>query len=211
LNVGPKSDFTHSPVNPTDLENVTFTDESLDPDGTIENWSWSFGDGNHSKSMNPSYQYIDNGIYTVTLTVTDDDGSKDTTSKQISIMNVGPITSFSYSSTNITIILNDKLQFNDKSVDLDGDIISWYWDFGDETTSNEKNPIHYYKKNGVFQVTLTVFDNDGDSNSYTKSVTVATPEELKEIERGFSLFDIIFIIFIIIMVGMVIFLSRKYG
>jgi len=211
LNVGPKADFTYNPDKPTDLENVTFTDKSLDPDGIIVNWSWVFGDGNNSDSMNPSHQYTDNGTYTVTLTVTDDDGSTDKISKQISIINVGPIASFSFSSTNITIILNDELQFNDKSVDLDGDIILWNWDFGDETISNEKNPIHYYSKNGVYQVTLIVIDNDGDSNSFTKPVTVASPEEFKDIERGFSLFDIIFIIFIIIMVVMVIFLSRKYG
>ena len=211
LNVGPKADFTYSPEKPTDLENVTFKDKSLDPDGRITDWSWTFGDGNNSDSMNPSYQYNDNGSYSVTLTVTDDDGSKDTISKQISIINVGPIASFSFSSVNITIILNDELQFRDSSVDLDGNIILWNWDFGDETISNEKNPIHYYSKNGVYQVTLTVIDNDGDPSSYVKPVTVATPEELKKIETGFSLFDIIFIIFIIIMVVMVIFLSRKYG
>jgi len=211
LNVGPKADFIHTPENPNDLENVTFTDKSLDPDGIIVNWSWSFGDGNSSKSMNPSYHYNDNGIYTVTMIATDDDGSTDTISKQITIRNVGPIASFSFSSTNITIILNDELQFRDSSVDLDGDIISRHWDFGDETISNEDNPIHYYSKNGVYQVKLTVIDNDGDSNSFTKPVTVASPQELEKIETGFSLFDIIFIIFIIIMVVMVIFLSRKYG
>ena len=211
LNVEPEADFTYTPEKPNDLENVTFTDKSIDPDGSIVKWSWAFGDGNSSNSMNPSYQYNDNGIYTITLIVTDDDGSTDKISKQISIMNVGPIASFSFSSTNITIILNDEVQFTDKSVDLDGDIISWNWDFGDETNSNEKNPIHYYSKNGVYQVTLIVYDNDGDSNSFKKHVTVAAPEELDGREPGFSPFDIIFIVFIIVMVGMVIFLSRKYG
>jgi PKD repeat protein len=211
LNVEPEADFIYYPENPNDLENVTFTDKSIDPDGRISNWLWTFGDGNNSNSMNPSYHYNDNGTYSVTLTVTDDDGATDIISKQITIMNVGPIASFSFSSKNITIIINDKLQFIDSSVDLDGDIISWTWDFGDETISNEENPIHYYSKNGVYNVKLTVIDNDGDSNSLTKPVTVSAPEEFKEIETGFSLFDIIFIIFIIIMVGMVIFLSKKFG
>lgn len=33
---------------------------------------------------------------------------------------------------------------------------SWYWDFGDGGTSNEKNPLHEFKKAGLFDVSLTV-------------------------------------------------------
>ncbi|WP_423127055.1 PKD domain-containing protein [Gaoshiqia sp. Z1-71] len=49
--------------------------------------------------------------------------------------------------------------------------VSWSWDFGDETTSTEKDPVHVYEEGGYYLVSLTAKDQDG--NSVTKSVTVA--------------------------------------
>ena len=51
---------------------ITFTDESIN---TPEEWEWNFGDGNTSNLQNPTYQYIDNGIYSVTLTVSNQYGA----------------------------------------------------------------------------------------------------------------------------------------
>jgi len=48
---------------------------SIDPDGTITDWTWSFGDGGTSTLANPTYVYNAPGNYTVTLTVTDDQGA----------------------------------------------------------------------------------------------------------------------------------------
>jgi|Deesub1362A_J573_1020465.scaffolds.fasta_scaffold01023_9 PKD repeat protein len=80
-NQPPTADFSYS-VN--DL-NVTFTDESTDPDGTIVNWTWNFGDGSISYEQNPTHRYADYGNYTVTLTVTDDDGATDSVSYTVSL------------------------------------------------------------------------------------------------------------------------------
>lgn len=54
---------------------------SEDPDGQIESYWWSFGDGSSSELANPSHTYSVGGNYTVSLTVTDEDGldTKDTT------------------------------------------------------------------------------------------------------------------------------------
>ena len=54
---------------------ATFTDLSSDSDGTIESYSWDFGDGTTSTSANPSKTYAGKGLYNVILTVTDDDGA----------------------------------------------------------------------------------------------------------------------------------------
>ncbi|MEM7260738.1 MAG: PQQ-dependent sugar dehydrogenase, partial [Planctomycetota bacterium] len=53
---------------------VTFTDTSTDSDGTIAEWSWDFGDGRSSTDPSPQHLYPIDGEYTVTLTVTDNDG-----------------------------------------------------------------------------------------------------------------------------------------
>lgn len=51
---------------------ITFTDTTTDSDGSIVQWIWNFGDGNHSSSQNPTHIYAANGSYTVTLIVRDD-------------------------------------------------------------------------------------------------------------------------------------------
>ena len=58
-----------------------FTDGSTDADGSIAARSWTFGDGATSSQTNPSRTYAAAGTYTVTLTVTDDDGATDHGSK----------------------------------------------------------------------------------------------------------------------------------
>ncbi|GAI10388.1 unnamed protein product, partial [marine sediment metagenome] len=80
----------YCPLFPTDLQIVTFTDNSTDSDGNITSWSWEFGDGITSIEQHPTHQYADNGTYTVTLTVTDDAGATNDTAKQIHVSNVEP-------------------------------------------------------------------------------------------------------------------------
>jgi hypothetical protein len=52
------------------------------------------------------------------------------------------------------------IQFYDKSI---GNITKWYWDFGDGTSSEEKNPIHQYKEGKEWAVVLTVEGPAGKS------------------------------------------------
>jgi hypothetical protein len=53
---------------------VQFSDASADPDGHVVAWSWDFGDGATSSASSPAHTYTQAGDYSVTLTVTDDDG-----------------------------------------------------------------------------------------------------------------------------------------
>jgi len=62
--------------------------------------------------------------------------------------------------------------FIDKSSDIDGAIISWFWNFGDGKTSAKRNPRHRYIRSGNYSVTLTVTDDKGGSNSISKNVTI---------------------------------------
>ena len=90
LNTPPHVEFTYDPSAPTDMDNITFDDNSSDIDGTIVNWTWDFGDGNGSYQQNPTHQYADNGTYDVTLNVTDDDGDTNETSIELLVENVAP-------------------------------------------------------------------------------------------------------------------------
>ncbi len=73
----PKSDFSHTPLNPTMNETVRFTDLSQVYGGaTITNWFWTFQDGSPSNSslQNPQTKFISVGSKKVTLGVRDSDG-----------------------------------------------------------------------------------------------------------------------------------------
>ena len=77
--------FTASPLVATVGETITFTDQSGDADGTIDSWTWDFGDGNTSTDQNPTHVYSDAGTFSVTLTVTDNDGTTSAASQDITI------------------------------------------------------------------------------------------------------------------------------
>ena len=66
--------------------NVSFTDASIDPDGSIVSWQWRFGDGHTSTEQNPVHVYHDQGQYTVVLTVTDNDGSSSSYSTEVTVV-----------------------------------------------------------------------------------------------------------------------------
>jgi len=60
----------------TGTEYVYQYDYSYDTDGVINQFLWDFGDDVTADQANPSHQYKNSGIYTVSLVVQDDDGSK---------------------------------------------------------------------------------------------------------------------------------------
>jgi len=65
------------------------------------------------------------------------------------------------------------IQFSDISVDTDGFIESWYWDFGDGNTNNDQHPTHQYIDNGTYIVTLNVTDNEGGTDFIEHIVIVS--------------------------------------
>ncbi|GAI96791.1 unnamed protein product, partial [marine sediment metagenome] len=170
INELPAPDFTYLPPVPTTQDTIQFIDESVDSDGYIASWSWNFGDGNTSNQKNPTHRYTDNGMYTVTLKVTDDLGVTANKSHGITVLNVGPTADLNHDPAVPTDLQN--VSFTDESVDLDGYIASWSWDFGDGNISSLKNPFHTYGDDGVYDVTLNVVDDDGASAVIQKQITV---------------------------------------
>lgn len=58
---------------------------SYDADGQITNYAWDFGDGTTTSGKTASHHYSKSGAYTITLTVTDNQGATSTISKQVSL------------------------------------------------------------------------------------------------------------------------------
>jgi serine protease len=163
-NVAPISSYTYTVADLT----VTFSDGSSDSDGTVDSYSWDFGDGNSSTEQNPVHSYSSGGSYTVSLTVTDNQGSTDTSSQTVSVVapNVAPSASFSVSANLLDV------DFTDSSTDSDGSVDSYSWDFGDGNSSTEQNPSHSYASAGTYSVSLTVTDNEGASDTDSQTIDV---------------------------------------
>jgi PKD repeat protein len=62
-----------------------FTGGGSDSDGTITSWAWTFGDEGTSNVQSPAHTYDGGGTYTVSLTVTDDDGATGSASQAVTV------------------------------------------------------------------------------------------------------------------------------
>jgi PKD repeat protein len=176
-NADPVADFTSSCAGLT----CTFSDGSVDLDGTVSGWGWDFGDGANASARNPSHTYGGDGSYTVTLTVTDDDGALGFTSKQVSVTrppNAPPAADFGSSCTGLTCT------FTDRSTDGDGSVASWSWTFGDGGTSTARNPSRTYATAGTYTVTLTITDNESATGQRSAPVAVTAPSAISLTATG---------------------------
>ncbi len=85
---GPHAKFIYTPKNPVTNQLITFdASSSYDPYGNITNYKWNFGDGNITNTTDKviTHSYVLEGDYTVNLTVTNDEGRKDSVSEVISV------------------------------------------------------------------------------------------------------------------------------
>lgn len=89
-NLSPAAAFTYSPGAPTTDDTVSFTDTSVDADGSIVSWAWDLGDGSSSDVQNPSHSFDHPGSFTVSLTVTDNGGASDTKTGTVTVSSPPP-------------------------------------------------------------------------------------------------------------------------
>ncbi|MGB6301566.1 MAG: PKD domain-containing protein, partial [Rivularia sp. (in: cyanobacteria)] len=170
-----------------------------DPGNDKLTYTWDFGEGSTPiQGDNVSHKYLDNGDYTVTLTVTDDDGASTTQTQTLTVNNLAPTVE---AGIDRTIIEGESITFNGSFNDsgiLDTHSIKW--DFGDGTVVRSEgvregeseglsylNPTHTYETTGNYTVTLTVTDNDGASTTDTLQLNVLEITKLKFQQEKLSL------------------------
>lgn len=181
INALPIADFT--PSSPTCItKTVTFTDASLPNSGSLNKWTWNFGDGSApvvaTTNTPQTHTYTTAGTYNVTLQVETDKGCVSiVTSKQV-VVSPLPVPGFVLPGN----CVNDPItQFTDTSSIADGtqSQFTYLWNFGDANatagnpnTSTIKNATHKYTATGNYNVTVTVTSNNGCSSSLTQVFTI---------------------------------------
>lgn len=180
-NLSPAAVLTYTPAAPGVGEWIRFDAAgSSDPDGTIVSYVWTYGDGSPPVTTTARdydyHQYAAPGSYTATLTVTDDDGATDSTSRQVDVGIVAqpPVASFTYSPLAPTV--GQPISLNGQaSTDPDGTIVSYSWDFDADGISDAAGPVGLvtFQNPGVATVRLTVTDNSGLTGSTTQSIVVS--------------------------------------
>lgn len=171
----PQAAASGTPTSGTVPLTVAFSSAgSSDADGSIVSYAWNFGNGTTSTAANPSCVYTTEGTFYAVLTVTDNDGLTNTATVVITVgpaANVAPtaVAGVSASSGTAPVTVTFSSQ---GSTDTDGSITSYYWTFGDGTTSTAANPTKTYTTAGQYTAVLTVMDNQGATGSAQVTVTV---------------------------------------
>ena len=149
-------------------EPVSFTAVLGDEPGTGNptGFSWTFSDGGTATGQSVDYTFVEPGVYFATLVTTLEGGQKDCgnleTRHKITVNAAPePLIAAPKKVAVGTLVAFDGAE----SIDLDGVITGFAWDFGDGNTATGVAPGHRYEKPGTYTVTLAVTDDAGIANS----------------------------------------------
>lgn len=170
VNQLPTADFSISCAGLTCTFNGTL---SSDPDGTVVGYSWT-GPGGAVVSTAASFSNTFAGprTFNLTLTVTDNQGGTNSVTKQVVVTgggNQAPVASFTYSCN-----ASHSCTFDGTgSSDPDGSIASYSWTYPNNVVASTASSFsRTYGRAGSFNLTLTVTDNGGATNSTTQTINV---------------------------------------
>jgi len=164
--------------NPVDtLANVDLLVTATDDDGTVDTYEWDtdgdgFDDGALA-ALTVVGGWADDGVYTVRVRVTDNDGASTIDSVDVTVNNQAPVAaSVGPGSPPFTVEVGEVFTVSDDgSSDVDGTVSVWSWDFGDgewPVVNNTAADVDYYWTStggSPYSVVLTVTDDDGETDA----------------------------------------------
>jgi len=143
---------------------VSFQDLTF---GSPNEWLWDFGDGTTSTQQNPQHTFPAPGVYEVCLNASSNCGISEICT-MITVACTNFEAGFSFETNELSVDFNSNANFN---------VFSYFWTFGDDSTSMEQNPTHVYLLPGTYNVCLVA---DGPCGSVTTcqefTVTCAAPQ-----------------------------------
>lgn len=181
----PVPSFTISPSENVHVgDQVSFDASSsvAQPDAT---YSWDFGDGDTASAEDlyaTDEEFSAPGTYTVTLTITDGTGTA-STSQNVNVSWYPPTAAFTVNDVSLSDELpgtiafqpGQALSFADQSRLGSAPLASFVWNFGDGTGARGDAVSHSYASPGIYTVTETVTDTNGQSAQATGQLLVDSP------------------------------------
>lgn len=159
---GPTANFFAASV--CQNEAMQFTNTSTD----ATSYSWDFGDGFMSTSMNPSHIFNGAGNFFVTLTALDSEGCEDTEVIEVAISD-SPQINFDF---DILCTSSNGIQFMDLTTVDNADLVSWTWFVDDVQVSTDQSPQINFSTRGIKNIRLDVQSSNGCESSYSEDVEV---------------------------------------
>ena len=170
---------------------ANFTFDATSSIGTIDDYTWWFGDGEDGAGSAPTHTYTTPGTYTVRLIVFDSQGASDEVTLDVTIDDVDPVVY--YPDAVITFSPASPVQTGsvvafsgNRSIGGNNAPIVWgYWTFGDGESEDGawvgpyptylpdvSEVTHIYLAVGEYWVTLTVIDRNGMADATSERIVV---------------------------------------
>ncbi len=166
------ANFSVSTGTATEGEVLRFTDTST---GSPVSWTWDFGDGTGAQEPNVEKAWDKEGVYVVSLEITNARGDESTQLIEITVVPEAvllvPAADFSFDRS--TIEAGESVTLTNRTT---GEVDLLEWDFGDGESSVGDSAKHTYDTAGTYTVTLTASNAAGSSSTSTK-ITVLSGVE----------------------------------
>jgi hypothetical protein len=187
----PIGDVT-GPSNAAEGDTVAFSAAaSIDPNGSVVSYEWSFGDGTTGAGVNASHTYTQDGIYSVSVSITDNDGLTDTVTTTITVANVAPsVGEFPDATLHTGDVYTVSGSFTDPGAETWTATVNWGDGSAPSTatlSSRNFSLAHTYTSAGTFTVTVSISDDDSTA-SRTQTVVV-TPSAAQPLAQAKALVD----------------------
>ncbi|NJN95754.1 MAG: PKD domain-containing protein [Anaerolineales bacterium] len=149
--------------------------DSSDPGADVLTYAWDFGDGQNGSGESASHVYDDNGVYSATLTVTDDSGAFSSAGVAVTVLNVIPTVE---AGPDVMVDEGTSVPVAYNGIATDpgaGDTLIYTWDFGDgSTVQGPAGTYSFAALDGPSErmVGLQVTDDDGGTASDSFKLTV---------------------------------------
>ena len=172
-NEAPNANVDANPKSGNAPLEVSFIGSGSTDDHAISSYLWDFKDGSTATEADPKHTFIAQGDYEVLLTVKDENGLTSQETILISVANAENVAPIAVVTSNA--IAGDApvtIQFIGSNSTDDKEITKYSWDFKDGSTATNSNPSHTFTQAGVYDVELTVEDQEGLKNSTNLSINV---------------------------------------
>jgi PKD repeat protein len=159
-------------------DTVNFDGRSSQSVSPIVDYQWNFGDGNTAHGSDVSHTYNQDGTYYVTLVVVAQNGLRGSDRHQINVDLGAAEQPVARISAPNAAQLGQAVTFDGSASSAPGQIVSYAWNFGDGSTANGPVIPHTYQKGpGIYNVILTITDDQGHTNSTNHQINITSSPE----------------------------------